>query len=128
MPLAVEDYRPQRIAQDIHQLVAHLGYDRVTLVAHDWSGAIAWNLLTWWWGLPSSSSHALIGGFAGAAVAKAAARQAAQAARAGDAGRLRVRIMAYAASVSEMLLIGGDGPALDYWRDENAPVGLLPKA
>src|SRR5258706_12099182 len=34
-------------------------------------GAIAWNLLTWWWGLPSSSSHALIGGFAGAAVTKA---------------------------------------------------------
>jgi PiT family inorganic phosphate transporter len=34
-------------------------------------GAIAWNLLTWWWGLPSSSSHALIGGYAGAAVAKA---------------------------------------------------------
>ncbi|MEO7918852.1 MAG: inorganic phosphate transporter, partial [Thermoanaerobaculia bacterium] len=34
-------------------------------------GAIAWNLLTWWWGLPSSSSHALIGGFAGAAVMKA---------------------------------------------------------
>ena len=34
-------------------------------------GAIAWNLATWWWGLPSSSSHALIGGFAGAAVAKA---------------------------------------------------------
>lgn len=36
-------------------------------------GAIAWNLLTWWWGLPSSSSHALIGGFAGAAFAKAGA-------------------------------------------------------
>ncbi len=34
-------------------------------------GAIAWNLLTWWWGLPSSSSHALIGGLAGAAMAKA---------------------------------------------------------
>ena len=34
-------------------------------------GAIAWNLLTWWWGLPSSSSHALIGGFVGAAVMKA---------------------------------------------------------
>jgi PiT family inorganic phosphate transporter len=34
-------------------------------------GAIVWNLATWWWGLPSSSSHALIGGFAGAAVAKA---------------------------------------------------------
>ncbi len=31
-------------------------------------GAILWNLLTWWWGLPSSSSHALMGGFAGAAL------------------------------------------------------------
>lgn len=34
-------------------------------------GAIAWNLITWYWGLPTSSSHALIGAFAGAAVAKA---------------------------------------------------------
>lgn len=31
--------------------------------------AIAWNLLTWWFGIPSSSSHTLIGGFAGAAIA-----------------------------------------------------------
>jgi inorganic phosphate transporter, PiT family len=34
-------------------------------------GAIIWNLITWYYGLPSSSSHALIGGYAGAAVAKA---------------------------------------------------------
>jgi len=34
-------------------------------------GAIFWNLLTWYYGLPVSSSHALIGGYAGAAVAKA---------------------------------------------------------
>ena len=34
-------------------------------------GAVVWNLLTWWWGLPSSSSHALLGGYGGAAVAKA---------------------------------------------------------
>ena len=34
-------------------------------------GAIAWNLLTWYFGIPSSSSHALIGGLVGAAVAKA---------------------------------------------------------
>jgi PiT family inorganic phosphate transporter len=32
--------------------------------------AITWNLLTWWLGIPSSSSHTLIGGFAGAAIAK----------------------------------------------------------
>ncbi|WP_431854980.1 inorganic phosphate transporter [Azospirillum sp.] len=34
-------------------------------------GATGWNLITWWLGLPSSSSHALIGGFAGAGMAKA---------------------------------------------------------
>ena len=34
-------------------------------------GAIIWNLITWFYGLPSSSSHALIGGYAGAALAKA---------------------------------------------------------
>jgi inorganic phosphate transporter, PiT family len=34
-------------------------------------GAIIWNLITWYFGIPSSSSHALIGGYAGAAVAKA---------------------------------------------------------
>jgi len=39
------------------------------------TGAIAWNLITWWYGIPSSSSHALIGGIAGAAVAKAGAHK-----------------------------------------------------
>jgi PiT family inorganic phosphate transporter len=34
-------------------------------------GAIAWNVLTWYYGIPSSSSHALIGGIAGAVIAKA---------------------------------------------------------
>ena len=34
-------------------------------------GAVSWNILTWYWGLPSSSSHSLIGGYLGAAVAKA---------------------------------------------------------
>src|SRR5712692_10388122 len=35
------------------------------------AGAIIWDLITWYFGLPTSSSHALIGGYAGAAVAKA---------------------------------------------------------
>jgi PiT family inorganic phosphate transporter len=34
-------------------------------------GAIVWNFVTWWWGIPSSSSHALIGGIVGAVIAKA---------------------------------------------------------
>ncbi len=36
-------------------------------------GAITWNVLTWWYGIPSSSSHALIGGIVGAVIAKAGA-------------------------------------------------------
>src|SRR5262245_25919558 len=36
-------------------------------------GAITWNVITWWYGIPSSSSHALIGGIVGATIAKAGA-------------------------------------------------------
>jgi len=41
------------------------------VVAAALTGAIVWDLITWWYGIPSSSSHALIGGLAGAGVAKA---------------------------------------------------------
>jgi PiT family inorganic phosphate transporter len=41
----------------------------MTVVLSGLIAAIAWNLLTWWFGIPSSSSHTLIGGFAGAGVA-----------------------------------------------------------
>jgi PiT family inorganic phosphate transporter len=41
-----------------------------TVILAGVSGAILWNLLTWYLGLPTSSSHALIGGYAGAAIAK----------------------------------------------------------
>ena len=42
-----------------------------TVVLSALVGAIAWNLITWWYGIPSSSSHALIGGLCGAVVAHA---------------------------------------------------------
>jgi phosphate/sulfate permease len=47
------------------------GNEGLTVVLAALVGAITWNLLTWWWGLPSSSSHALIGGLVGAALAAA---------------------------------------------------------
>lgn len=43
----------------------------MTVILAGLLAAITWNLLTWWFGIPSSSSHTLMGGFAGAAVAKA---------------------------------------------------------
>src|SRR6188474_1623943 len=45
-----------------------------TIVFAGLIGAIAWNLITWWYGLPSSSSHALIGGVVGAALAAEGAK------------------------------------------------------
>ncbi|HMJ12430.1 MAG TPA: inorganic phosphate transporter [Polyangiaceae bacterium] len=47
------------------------GVVSLTIVGAGLFGAIVWDLLTWWWSLPTSSSHALLGGFAGAAVVKA---------------------------------------------------------
>ena len=43
----------------------------LTIVLCGLVGAIAWNLLTWWRGIPSSSSHAMVGGLAGAVVVAA---------------------------------------------------------
>ncbi len=47
------------------------GAEGMTIILSGLIAAIFWNLLTWWYGLPSSSSHTLIGGFAGAAIAAA---------------------------------------------------------
>lgn len=51
------------------ELLAHGGYELLMIVLAGLIGGIIWNLLTWLWGLPSSSSHALFGGLIGAAIA-----------------------------------------------------------
>ena len=51
------------------------GVDGLWLVAAALVGATGWNLITWWFGLPSSSSHALIGGLGGAALVAGVAVQ-----------------------------------------------------
>src|SRR5438552_1705683 len=50
----------------------HLATEKTVLAAL--VGAIAWNLVTWWLGLPSSSSHALIGGLIGAALVQSGSK------------------------------------------------------
>jgi PiT family inorganic phosphate transporter len=47
------------------------GHEMMIIIFSGLIAAICWNLLTWWLGIPSSSSHTLIGGFAGSAVASA---------------------------------------------------------
>ena len=58
------------VAKTVGQGVIDAELVTLTTVLAALLGAITWNLLTWWWGLPSSSSHALIGGLMGAALAQ----------------------------------------------------------
>jgi PiT family inorganic phosphate transporter len=57
------------VAATVANDVVDAGVITPTIVFAGLIGAIAWNLITWWFGLPSSSSHALIGGVVGSAVA-----------------------------------------------------------
>jgi PiT family inorganic phosphate transporter len=60
----------QGVADTISKIITvQKGESYVVVVVCGLLGAILWNLLTWFWGLPSSSSHALIGGISGAGVA-----------------------------------------------------------
>jgi PiT family inorganic phosphate transporter len=56
------------VANTVAKTVNTGSFDLVVVLAGV-IAAICWNLLTWWYGIPSSSSHTLIGGFAGAAIA-----------------------------------------------------------
>src|SRR5512142_2609686 len=58
------------VAQTLGTGIVHSGVVDASVIFGALVGAIVWNILTWWWGLPSSSSHALIGGLAGAGIAK----------------------------------------------------------
>src|SRR3954470_19901804 len=58
------------VAQTIGQGTVDIGIVTLPVIFAGLLGAILWSLLTWWLALPTSSSHALIGGYAGAAVAK----------------------------------------------------------
>ena len=59
------------VAQTIGVGIVDVGAVDARVIFGALVGAIAWNLITWWAGIPSSSSHALIGGLVGAAMAKA---------------------------------------------------------
>jgi PiT family inorganic phosphate transporter len=59
------------VADTVGGIVDPATADVVPLVAAALTAAVTWNLLTWWRGLPSSSSHALVGGLAGAGAADA---------------------------------------------------------
>jgi PiT family inorganic phosphate transporter len=60
-----------KVASTIAKGVVQPGVFTTGVIFAGLLGAIAWDLLTWYFGLPTSSSHALVGGMAGAAVAKA---------------------------------------------------------
>ena len=57
------------IAEDIISIGSVSSHEALTIVLSGLIGAITWNLITWWLGLPSSSTHALIGGLTGVGIA-----------------------------------------------------------
>ena len=59
------------VAQTVGAGMVNLEVVTLTVIFAGLTGAIVWDLVTWYYGLPTSSSHALFGGYAGAAVAKA---------------------------------------------------------
>ena len=59
------------VAQTVGSGMVDLKVVTLTVIFAGLTGAIVWDLVTWYYGLPTSSSHALFGGYAGAAVAKA---------------------------------------------------------
>src|SRR2546429_7475222 len=59
------------VAKTMGKGLVDLAIVDATVILAGLVGAIVWDLITWWLGLPTSSSHALIGGYGGAAVAKA---------------------------------------------------------
>jgi PiT family inorganic phosphate transporter len=61
---------PLHVADTIGKGIIDPSVVDLPVIAGALIGAILWNLLTWWWGLPSSSSHALVGGLIGSGVAK----------------------------------------------------------
>ena len=58
---------PLKVAHTIGKGVVDPDVLNLTVISSALVAAITWNLLTWWWGLPSSSSHTLVGGLVGAA-------------------------------------------------------------
>ncbi|NOU46182.1 MAG: inorganic phosphate transporter [Bacteroidales bacterium] len=62
---------PLSVATTIGKGIVDPGIINLQVIFAGLIAAITWNLLTWWWGFPSSSSHTLVGGLVGAAVAKA---------------------------------------------------------
>lgn len=58
------------VAKTIGKGMIDINYITQHVVLSGLVGAILWDIITWWFGLPTSSSHALIGGYAGAAIAR----------------------------------------------------------
>jgi inorganic phosphate transporter, PiT family len=73
-------------------------YITLAVVTAGLVGAIVWDLLTWWWGLPSSSSHALVGGLAGAALVHAGPKALV------PAGLIKITIFIFVAPVLGMVM------------------------
>jgi PiT family inorganic phosphate transporter len=68
--IAFAIFKEHKVAEKMMKTILDPSISNIVVISGGLVGAIFWNLLTWFWGIPSSSSHALIGGFLGAKVVK----------------------------------------------------------
>ena len=97
-----------KVAATMGKGVVHPEGVTVAVAAAGLVGAIVWDLMTWWWGLPTSSSHALVGGVAGAALAFGGPKLLV------SEGIIKITIFIFVAPVLGML-IGAVFMILTYW-------------
>jgi inorganic phosphate transporter, PiT family len=107
-----------KVAATVGKGIVEPDFVTIPVVTAGLIGAIAWNVITWHAGIPSSSSHALVGGFAGAAVAHAGFQSLVA------SGLIKVGVFILVAPVMGMV-VGYALMIITYWLFRNATIGRV---
>jgi PiT family inorganic phosphate transporter len=109
---------PLKVATTISGKIVDPNVVNLTVIAAALVAAISWNLLTWWWGLPSSSSHTLVGGLVGAAIAGAGVSSVV------FAGLIKIVIFIVVAPVLGMIISFFISSLVMYLARRASPIGI----
>jgi PiT family inorganic phosphate transporter len=109
---------PLKVATTIGKGVVEPEVLNLTVIGAALVAAITWNLLTWWWGLPSSSSHTLVGGLVGSAIAHTGPSAVI------IPGVLKIVLFIFIAPILGMILSFFVSSAVAYLSRKSSPLGI----